>query len=388
MLPTAIPFRALLIFTVALGLRAETAPSPATFTAAPVPANPMLPDPSTDRGWEQTATLRSSIGWHDNALLSSFTPIGRGFGRAEVDVFLLKQRGDWRFISFVNGDVLRYFSPPPETAGEQLWFLHGETRWQHWPAWRMTLKADGFLQDAVVDLSENERVRTIAPTRAQGAFVTASIRVTLPAGFTLEPLMQVKRVDYRDFPGGYDETKAGARLEWTRSETLILSAAWFEHRRGYAERQDYTAGGRALKGSRLHFRQHAGELRAATAWAGGGLWTSAVTISRLENRDQTSGFFDYDQTRARLELTWQRAAWKTIFDGGAKRVDYLVQTIGAGTTPAARMADNFEVSLRVERELSPAWTLFGEYRWERNRSNETEFNYRANTLLAGVQRNF
>jgi hypothetical protein len=82
-------------------------------------------------GWEQTTSLRSSVGWRDNGLLSSFAPIGRGFGRAEIETFLTKGQGDWRWLAFVNGDVLRYFSPPPETGGEQQWFLHGEARWQH-----------------------------------------------------------------------------------------------------------------------------------------------------------------------------------------------------------------------------------------------------------------
>ena len=71
-----------------------------------------------------------------------------------------------------------------------------------------------------------------------------------------------------------------------------------------------------------------------------------------------------------------------------KRMDYIIQTVGAGTAPPPRVADNFETSLRVERELTSAWTVFAEHRWERNRSNESEFDYRANTVLAGLQRSF
>ena len=44
--------------------------------------------------------------------------------------------------------------------------------------------------------------------------------------------------------------------------------------------------------------------------------------------------------------------------------------------------------LRVERELNPRWQVFGEHRWEHSRSNEAGFSYRANTVLAGVQRTF
>jgi hypothetical protein len=363
---------------------------PTVAASAPVLSStaPAAPGPAVSSGWLHTETLRGSVGWRDNALLSPFAPIGRAFARAELETFFLREQGDWKFLSLINGDVLRYFSPPPETGGEQQWFVHGEMRWQHWPAGRLALKADGFLQDAVIDLSETESIRTVAPTRAQGVFVTSVPRLELPGGFALEPLVQVKRVAYREIPGDYDETKAGARLEWKHSDALMLSATWYEHRRNYSERPRYTAGGRALKGTHLDFWQREGELKASTAWSGGGQWTAAVTAGRLENRDRASGFFDYDQNRGRMELAWQGAQWKISFDGEAKRMNYLVQTVGAGTAPPPRVADDFETTLRFERKLTDGWTLFAEHRWERNRSNENEFSYRANTVLVGIQRDY
>lgn len=379
-----ISFLTLCLVSLAPGLPGQVpAPAPAP---SPPPATAANPPPAS--AWEHTELVRTSLGWRDNVLLSPFAPMERTFGRAEVEAFVSRKRNDWQLLGFVNGDVLRYFSPPPETAGEQQWFGHGEVRWQHWPAWRAALKADAFLQDAVIDLSDTEAVRTIAPTRVRGAFAAAAARVKLPAGFTLEPLVQVKRTDYREFPGDYDETKTGARLEWKDGEAFGFSAAWFEHRRGYAERQQYTAGGRERAGTRLHFWQRTAEIKATTGWSLGGKWNAAVTAGRLENRDRSSGFFDYDQKRARLEMTWQRARWKIAFDGEAKRMDYLVQTVGAGTAPPARMADSFETSLQVDREITDAWTLFAQHRWERSRANETGFSYRANTVLAGGQRNF
>lgn len=378
------PLLAICLLSLAPGLAGQVS-APAPESSAP-PAAAVLPPSGSV--WEHTELLRTSLGWRDNVLLSPFAPIARSFGRAEAEAFVSRQQKDWQLLAFVNGDVLRYFSPPPETAGEQQWFGHGEARWQHWPAWRAALKADAFLQDAVIDLSDTETVRTIAPTRVQGALATAALRVTLPAGFALEPLLQVKRTDYREFPGDYDEVKTGARLEWKHREAFGFSAAWFEQRRGYDERHLYTAGGRELVGTRLHFRQRTAEVKATTGWSLGGRWTAAVTAGRLENRDLASGFFDYDQKRGRLELTWQRARWKVAFDGEAKRMDYLVQTVGAGTAPPVRMADSFETSVQVDREISAVWTLTVQHRWERNRSNETGFSYRANTVLAGVQRSF
>lgn len=383
-----ITFLAICLALSLLPARAQST-APAEVTSAP-PALPAgaAPEPNASSGWAHTATVRTALGWRDNVVLSPFTPIGRAFGRAELESFAIRSRENWEFLSFVNGSVLRYFSPPPETSGEQEWFGHGELRWRHWPAWRLALKADAFFQDAVIDLSETGALRIVAPTRVQGAFATAATRVALPAGFALEPQFQVKRTDYRSFPGDYDEVRLGGRLEWKRSERLSLSAAWFEHRRGYTERQQYTAGGRARQGTHLRFWQRSGELKASTAWQTEGAWTAAVSAARLENRDHSSGFFDYNQKEVRLELTWERSRWKTKIEGEAKRLDYLVQTVGAGVTPPARLADNFEASVLVERELNAVWSVFAQQRWERSRSNEIGFSYRANTVLAGIQRVF
>jgi hypothetical protein len=339
--------------------------------------------------WVPGATLRGSFGWRDNLLLSPFAPIARAFGRAELEAILLRpMRQRWEFLGFLNGDVLRYFSPPPETGGEQQWSLHTEGRWQPVDRLRLSLKATGYLRDMVIDLSETETSRVVAPTRVRGGYVTAVTRVALGKSFSFEPSVQLKRTDYRDYPGDYDEVKIGGRIEWRRTELLGLSAAWFESQRDYRQRTQYSASGRALPTTRLGFRVRDAELRARSAWKAAGNWSVTATTGRVENRDEGSGYFNYDQKRGRLEIVWRRAEWRLEVDGETKHMVYLVQTAGAGIAPPARFTDDHEVTMRVERELGPQWTIFVEHHWERSRSNLMEFSYRANTALAGVQRSF
>lgn len=339
--------------------------------------------------WQRSLTLRGAAGWRDNILLSSFAPLRRGFARAELEAFLWRPMRDmWEVVSYVNGDVLRYFSPPPETAGEQQWFGHAELRWQPVGPVRLALKADGFFQDAVIDLSETETLREVAPTRTQGGFATLAARFALPQGFAWEPFAQAKRTDYREFPGDYDETIGGGRLEWKRGDAWRISAGWIERARRYAQRVTYTAGGRPLPDTRLRFRQREADVKLTADWNRSGKWTAALGAGWLANRDRASGYFDYDQKRAGLELGWEGASWRVSVDGDVKRMEYRTQTVGAGIAPPARVADAFETVTRIERTIGEAWTLFAEHAWERQRSNEAEFNYRANTVLAGVQRAF
>lgn len=370
-----------------VSLRAQTTPASES-AALPADLQAEL-DALQSSIWHPSATVRGSLGWRDNVLLSPFAPIDRGFGRAEIEAILLRPMRDrWEFVSFLNGDVLRYFSPPPETRGEQQWALHMEGRWQPIEAARLSLKAAGYLRDMVIDLSETEAQRVVAPTRVRGGYAVAATRVALPGHFRFEPMVQVRRSDYRAYAGDYDELRGGGRLEWRRSAALAISAAWFEARRDYDQRVQFTAGGRALPGTRLEFRQREGEVKVRTAWTAVGEWAVALTAGKAENRDGASGYFDYDQKRVRLEVGWESEAWRVSLDGDARRMDYLVQTVGAGITPPPRIADDYEALLRVERELDSAWTVFAEHRWERSRSNELEFSYRANTVLAGVQRSF
>jgi hypothetical protein len=239
----------------------------------------------------------------------------------------------------------------------------------------------------VIDLSETEASRVVAPTRVHGAYAVAATRVTWRK-FMFEPSVQVKRTDYREYSGDYDEVRAGGRIEWRQNEAFALSVSFLESRRDYDQRLQFNAGGRALPGTHLRFRQRDGEVKVRTGWTLGGAWTLSGTVGQLENRDEASGYFDYDQKRARVQLEWSRDNWRVNLDADARRMDYLVQTVGAGIAPPPRISDDYEVTAGIERDLSERWMVFGQHRWERSRSNELEFSYRANTVLAGVQCSF
>lgn len=395
------------LFSVTAGLLLAITTTGATETAAsalatpggaaPPPADAAVLSPEEEAllaallgsPWQHTTSLRGAVGWRDNVLLSPFRPIERLFGRVELESLWMRLLGAHaEFVSFLNGDVLRYFSPTTDTSGEHLWFAHAELRWDAAAPLRLAAKADAFLQDSVLDLSETEGSRLVAPTRSRGAFATLSARVALPARFSLEPLVQVKRTDYREFPGDYDETVAGLRAEWTSGQRWRAALAGHERWRRYADRPNYTAGGRALPETRLRFRQRDAEAKLGFDWNRHGRWSAQLAAGWLQNRDRASGFFDYDQKRARLELTWSAQPWRVLLSGEARRVNYLVQTVGIGIAPPPRIEDAFDTRTRVERSLGLQWSVFAEHAWERSRSNAAEFSYRANTVLAGAQWTF
>ena len=350
--------------------------------------------------WDVTATVRGSVGWRNNVTVSPFHPIDRAFARGEVELFVLRPLGEhFDFVSFLNADLLRYVSPPPDVPGEDQYLAHVEGRWHPTQYLRTALKALGFMQTTYIDPSLTEgSQQTPLRVRVRGGFATLTPRLSLPGGFTIEPSLQLKRIAYTGYHGDYTASRPGVRLEWKRHDWLALSAAVYEHVRHYRELTASPTPRPNLYNPRLSLHQREGELKATSSFKAAGEWTVAVTVGRLENRDRATGYYDYDQDRANLEVSWQRAAWHVTVTGDAKRLDYLTQKVGFGLASArpARITDVYEVSARIERELGAQWSVFAEERWERNRSNATDdidrrikpFDYRTNTALVGVQRSF
>ncbi len=332
--------------------------------------------------WQVGGTVRASAGWRDNVLLSSVDADDRFFLRGQLETFGWRlPKGDWEWVGFLNGDVTRYLDPPSEIAGEQEWFAHAEVRWQPRPAVRATLTTQGYFQDQVFDLSATEAERLVARLRVQGAMAGGEVRVSPSSVISLTAFGQGHRSDYREFQEDFDEGKVGGRLVWTPSGGVTLTASLLSRRRDYAERPEYTAGGRALTGTLLSLTQQEVELKAQFSR---GSWSTSLVVLGLENRDDASGYFDYDERRARLALAWKKERWRLSLEGAGVRYLYRVQTVGTGFDPPRRRREDAEVSMRAERSVRERWTLFAEGRWERSRSNEENASYATKALLAGA----
>lgn len=339
--------------------------------------------------WRPSLTLRVAAGYRDNVLLSRFEPVGRPFLEGELELFLARPVGaTWEVVGFLNGEGLRYLSPPKETGGEQAWFAMTGVRWK--PVAWLTPRADvqGYWQDEVLDLSDTEAERVVARTRVGGAIGVVGLRFDLPGRVKIEPLVQVQRSAVRDYPGDYDEVKTGGRAEWSPGAGFTLSTAAWAWQRSYAERPNYTAGGRPRAGTHLRFHQREWEAGVARTWRTQATWTAAVKGGEFQNRDGAGGFFDYRERKVRAEGEVEGKRWRWHLEGAARRQRYDVQTVGMGLEPPARIQDVFEFGARAEWKWSETWTVFIAENWERCRSNEDEFNYRTNTVLAGVEREF
>lgn len=342
-----------------------------------------------ESSYSQFGALRTSVGYRDNIFLSAFAPTSRTFGRGEAEFVISSlPLQAWQWTALLNGDVLRYFRAAPGAGGEQQWLVHGDLRWNGSERFFTTLAMQGYYQDMVLDLSETEAVRVVAPVKVRGAMLTASTHVPAPGGFALVPSVRAHWSDYLDYSADYQENQEGLRLEWKQSDLLVISAGGQLLQRNFSERTQYTAGGRSLPDTHLHFKQSSGDLKVQSSWIWLGKWTASAAASRMQNRDDGSGYFDYDRNRGKADIGWSTDRWSVTCGGDRQHSTYLVQTAGIGIAPPARVSTDTELSLRVERHFSSRWTVFAEGRHEQSTSNQEEFSYRARSISSGVELNF
>lgn len=368
--------------------------------AAPLRAQVVVPLPATlapgsevdakkESTWHLGTTTRVVLGYTDNVLWSGVAPEGRGFAQGELEAFLWRpKRSGWEAKLLLSGEARRYADALPEAAGEQRWIGRGELAVMPHPRLRLSLVPQVFYLDQVYDLSPDLARRFVAKMRVRGASGAFQARLTLPRGWEIEPMVQERSTDYFDFTEDFSETKTGVRLRWRSGARLEAGAAIYDHRRAYRDRVNYTAGGRALPGTKLRFEQTSAEANMAWSWTWRGAWSVSPSWIYLENRDRASGFFDYDQRRMRLDIAWESGRCRVDLAASAGRYDYRVQTVGMGLVPPARLREDFTAGIAIEYALREGWKAIGRYDWERSRTNETNASYRLNTVSSGVAWSF
>ena len=124
------------------------------------------------------------------------------------------------------------------------------------------------------------------------------------------------------------------------------------------------------------------------AWGRSAEWKAQTRLSVLDYRDNGSGYFDYRQRALRERVKWERGPWMAELEGGARRRDFSVQTVGIGLSPPLRVKEVYFGNFRVERKISDRWKMFAEDKWERSRCNDPVASYRVNESLLGLSRSW
>jgi hypothetical protein len=334
--------------------------------------------------WDVSGGVGIGLGHRSNVRLAAFASESSGFVRAAADAMAWRlPRDGVEWVAFFDGTCDRYFSATPRGASLAMASL--EWRWRPRDSLQLTTSGRYVFQDEFVDASTLESGLGSIQARVHGFALKPGVRWNVSEGWTLTGSIGAETYDYReplsDFSSFAPEIGVTRSLGPAGDVSLAVSVLT----RDYREQEQAAEGGRPLSGTRLQVNQQRGELRHEIDGGASAEWSVESKVSFLQNRDNGSGWYDYDRSAAQVGFEWKAGPWTCSAETGWMRYTYLVQTAGFSIDPPPRRREVWSALLRVERTLGGNVSGFVEWSYEDNRSNDPFLAYEDNVVLAGVR---
>jgi hypothetical protein len=155
----------------------------------------------------------------------------------------------------------------------------------------------------------------------------------------------------------------------------------------YDTREQTDTAGLPIPGTSLQFLLQTIGVSWQHYWDSQRRWRSTTRLDFGLNRDNGSGFYDYNQYVIGEHLRFKPGTWEFSVRVGAAYYDYPNQPVSP-INPARRHRTQLVAALRVEKELSRHWKLFAAYDYEDSLSNLAVEQYDVNVGSAGVEFSF
>jgi hypothetical protein len=333
--------------------------------------------------WDKSLNLRLGAGFKDNVLLSPAAPQASPFMASGLEAMLLRiaLSGPQAWV-FISGDDYRYLR---DIGVDKEQTLVGLAKVQQplGPAWELFLSLQYIYQDQVIDVSPTEAELTTVQLKGHSIKATPGFERKLGTAAKLQIEAPVHRQFLRAPLDDYWETgtKASLEREYGRRSAIFGSYA-FDYRM-YDDRLQAELTGQRIPGTRLRFFQHDFEAGNRHFWDEKRRWRSDTRLGYRLNLDNGPGFFDYHRYRLSQQFRYSDSVWLLRATGRANHYRYPRQTV-AIQDPSRRHLTSLSFTLRAERTLIRKLKIFAEYEREDFFSNRPSNEYRANTVMAGI----
>lgn len=334
-------------------------------------------DPVVDWTFEGEAAF--SVGYKDNILQSRVTDSSSAFVRTAFDASTMRFSDTGSYLLFyLFGEDTRY-SDAPSVNYEQIVsaLVNGAV-----PAGtddHLGAEAIYLYQHQIYDASETQvdqrRLLVLGHSLAVRPYWDHVFSNAWAQRFEFAILRQYFEVeldDYREAEGRFVLTRNYGH----RSE---VSAGFRYMQRHYDTREQFDPDGVAIAGSDLIYVQQElqGEWRHYFDEARH--WRSLAKWSGMLNRDNGSGYFDYDRLLLREQLRWDNGVWLVKGDARFGWYFYKVQQV----LGERRERSYASVDLRIERRFGDHFSLFAEAEQVWNFSNDPLDEYNSWTAHGG-----
>lgn len=365
------------------GQGVEWVPEGAAKTATQAPT-PFVAPPS----WIRWGSVQTGFGFRDNVLLSYASEERSGFVRSGIDATVWRApQGRADFLASLKAEGTHYFSARTINH-ESAAILLSEWRYRIGDVLKFSLDVRGYSFDQIYDASDTDLRQVVTEVKTLGANIGPKVRWTVRPSWWMETQAEAKRLTYPDGANNRSVREGTLRLGWRPGARFEVSVAGTAGRRNYDVREQNSVSGRPLAGTQLKVAEREGELRVDATLDAAGRWKTSTRASAVRFRDNGVGYLNFHQRKITHEVEWTTDAWLVALKGSARRVEFALQTVGVGISPAPQIRDDIAADLQIERKLSARWTVYAEYRWERNRSNDVIASYYLNEGLLGIRWNW
>ncbi len=336
--------------------------------------------------WGFSALARTGIGYSDNVLLATVNPQSGDYLWADLELLLNRYPDDnGEFYAYIAGTDIRY-SGVEGADKEQLWLFDTEWKRNLTDQISGTLKSQYVFFDQIIDLSLNER--EVARQRIQYHGYGAGTDVDYRAGksnvFTVG--LMAFQEDYAEVLG-----QNGRRiidLKWERSnwKGLDITAEIGTDRRDHDDRVQRDQFGRPID-ELLITTRGSGLVDISKDWGKTGNIQSSFEFKYLENRDNGSGYYDYDQWALNISLDGEWEGIESNLTLGVEESNFLVQKAERfGVTPFSKT--DYWAELIISKQLMKRISAYIMLEHEESQSNIEDGEYSAFSASFGFQINF
>ena len=316
--------------------------------------------------WDVSARVTAGLGYRDNVLRSSLATENSGFFLSTADATFIRLAESGTYVAlYLLGEDTRYFDAP-SVDYEQ--FFSGTVQFTTPAGERdeLGIEASYLYQHQILDVSET--AASLRRVLVDGHSITLHPHwqhalgpdwAILLEGTGFRQIYESELDDYWDGSGRLSLI----RTYGNRSEVAVGYQALL---RFFDTREQFDEFGIIVPGTSLYYWQHEIGGRWRHHWDEARNWRTASKLSYMFNRDNGSGYFDYDRLLFSEQLRWSAGDWEIKANARFGWYFYKVQQIGGDDRERAYVVLDF----RVERRLGKHWLIYAGAEREWDTSND------------------
>lgn len=347
-------------------------------------ANNQLQLPEGFPLWQPSADLRVGLGYDDNVTLSSFAPVGSAFETTGAEAMLFRLPwNNWQLTAFATGTDTRYFNRDTGVNTEQDAAASAQFTWWLGKGWKSLSSLQYVFINQVLDVSDTYGIA--ARQEVYGHGLTAKQGARKEFGpYWLQLDASLARFYFRQPLDNYWQPGATLALGRYYGHNSEVSLSYQAMPLLYDTRQQTQPSGTPIPNTHLRFLPQTFELSWIHYWDDKRLWRNLTRLEFEFNRDNGSGYYDYQQYRLVEQVRFRSARWEASFVGSAAWYHAPHQPLSiAGIWERNRTS--LRAGLRVSRTLFSHCKAYAAYDYERSFSNLAAERYQANTGTAGLE---